>query len=92
MGESLEDNKNPLHSPSVDGPNSAPTGSRVYTFTGNYAAGFPDIPDPQWLLDDAERFRLQRLASAGLATVEALDDTDLPAHVSDRDAQPRYLI
>jgi hypothetical protein len=79
MGELLDIDDNPLHTPSVEGPNSSPTGSRIDTFTGNYAAGFPDTPDPQWLLDEAERFRLQRLASAGLAAVEALDDTDLPA-------------
>lgn len=58
MYEKLDEN--PLHTPSVVGPNSVPTGSRFETSTENYAAGSANIEVPAWLRAEAERFAKER--------------------------------
>lgn len=46
--------------PAVPAPNSIPTGSRFETSAESYAAGFPDVPEPQWLRADATRMASER--------------------------------
>lgn len=43
------------HEAAVTPPNSPPTGSRVEASQESYVAGFPDTPEPKWLLDAVAR-------------------------------------
>lgn len=53
----------------VEGPRSAPTGSRFDTATYSYSAGFPDVPPPAWLEEEAKLF-LQKRATETLIQIE----------------------
>lgn len=48
---------------SVPGPNTVPTNGRYESSSDNYAAGYPEIAEPQWLLDVADRMAAQHASS-----------------------------
>lgn len=47
----------------VEPPNSVPSNGRFATSSQNYAAGFPELDDPEWLEDAADRLAAERAAS-----------------------------
>jgi hypothetical protein len=48
--------------PAVQQPNSRPTASEFETSDMNYVAGFPEVPEPDWMMTEADKFAESRRA------------------------------